>query len=605
MFGYKDERPEITVTNIRTILKPLGLFPIEKKWYFSCADTCSLHLTIDEKTNWGVYGKGVTYKEALASAYGELMERLQNQILYPLDLFYSFDKKLAKHCNFFVTPDEKFIDIPTFIKEMPPEIINKFPHLNKNKVIPYLRKLLKFQSFYKTDLLCIPYYDVFSDSIVYLPSVFTPLFYGSNGMCAGNTFEEAIVQGISEIFERFAKIKIIQNEINPPRIPELLLQKYFTNEYLILKKIRQNKNYFVEVRDCSLNINLPVIAILLFDQVSNKYLISFGAHPDLRMALNRALTELLQLNLKWKLHHARPFDIEESIEISKKSLEYYDLRSMTVLPNVFFSDCYTFQYNRQNYVRSFRNNRDCLNYLIDFIKKMNWKLLIRNNSYLKFPTFQIIIPGISEIRYFSYTKLRVVEEEVSVASVLRSIDRVSNKRLRITVSYIENLLRLGYDSNLLSLTGLPLSSKSFLGKINLPSFLIYAYWKLGELTKAINVIDNLLCKKNYDFQINSYLRCLKNYFVILKRKDNIMMNKEVLTKIYGSLIVEKIFGEFKKPKQIFINWNNAVCPTCSRCCFKNECSYERFRILHMELKNVMVRAGINQEEVHRLLEQNN
>ncbi len=41
---------------------------------------------------------------------------------------------------------------------------------------------------------------------------------GSNGMCAGNSREEAILQGISEVFERQVHYELVLNNIVPPEI---------------------------------------------------------------------------------------------------------------------------------------------------------------------------------------------------------------------------------------------------------------------------------------------------------------------------------------------------------------------------------------------------
>ena len=66
---------------------------------------------------------------------------------------------------------------------------------------------------------CFPSYDVIEDKIKYLPD-FIHTTANSNGLCAGNTKEEAICQGICEIFERFVVKEIYFNDkIELPTIP--------------------------------------------------------------------------------------------------------------------------------------------------------------------------------------------------------------------------------------------------------------------------------------------------------------------------------------------------------------------------------------------------
>ena len=73
---YKDDSPINTVNRIKGILKEYGIETIEC-WNDSGVPYChSLRVSVFG-TDFGVNGKGVTEELALASGYGELMERLQ------------------------------------------------------------------------------------------------------------------------------------------------------------------------------------------------------------------------------------------------------------------------------------------------------------------------------------------------------------------------------------------------------------------------------------------------------------------------------------------------------------------------------------------------
>lgn len=47
-----------------------------------------------------------------------------------------------------------------------------------------------------------PYYDIQTNRNILLPEEIIKFFAGSNGLAAGNTYEEAFAQGMSELFER-------------------------------------------------------------------------------------------------------------------------------------------------------------------------------------------------------------------------------------------------------------------------------------------------------------------------------------------------------------------------------------------------------------------
>lgn len=58
--------------------------------------------------------------------------------------------------------------------------------------------------------------------------------------------------------------KFFYDNITPPTIPENYIQKYSPEQYDLLKFIESNCNTKIIVKDCSLNIKLPVIAIISF-----------------------------------------------------------------------------------------------------------------------------------------------------------------------------------------------------------------------------------------------------------------------------------------------------------------------------------------------------
>lgn len=78
---YKDARPMDTVERIKGILDEYGIRTVVT-WGESNVPNCySLRVNI-EGTRVGTNGKGVTKEFALASGYGEFMERLQQGLIW-------------------------------------------------------------------------------------------------------------------------------------------------------------------------------------------------------------------------------------------------------------------------------------------------------------------------------------------------------------------------------------------------------------------------------------------------------------------------------------------------------------------------------------------
>ena len=88
---------------IRGILSGLELMPVESEWRRAGERFFSLYLSLPG-TCIGVNGKGVTPESALASAYGELMERLQNMAEFRLRA--DMPPRAHRHGGFLYTPDE-------------------------------------------------------------------------------------------------------------------------------------------------------------------------------------------------------------------------------------------------------------------------------------------------------------------------------------------------------------------------------------------------------------------------------------------------------------------------------------------------------------------
>ena len=59
-------------------------------------------------------------------------------------------------------------------------------------------------------------------------------------MSAGNSFEEAMVQGMSEIIERYVQKKIIKERISLPDIPVEYIKKY-PHIYEMFRKLEQKQ----------------------------------------------------------------------------------------------------------------------------------------------------------------------------------------------------------------------------------------------------------------------------------------------------------------------------------------------------------------------------
>ncbi len=120
----------------------------------------------------------------------------------------------------------------------------------------------------------------------------TPINTHTNGLASGNTMEEAIFHGMTEVIERDAwSIAKFNNEMNAALTVEDKPEHQF-----IIELIRKFEKAGVEVtaRDLTTDIGVPVIAAFSQDSVYPNLMPfdGFGAHLDPRVAMARGLLEL-------------------------------------------------------------------------------------------------------------------------------------------------------------------------------------------------------------------------------------------------------------------------------------------------------------------------
>jgi ribosomal protein S12 methylthiotransferase accessory factor len=117
-----------------------------------------------------------------------------------------------------------------------------------------------------------------------------------NGPSAGNTYEEAVLQGISEVVERHVCALITRHQLATPRIdPASITDPVAAG---LLEKFRNN-GIEVYLNNFSLDTGIPTIGVLAWDPSTfpqlSEIVYTAGTTPDANKALIRALTEVAQL----------------------------------------------------------------------------------------------------------------------------------------------------------------------------------------------------------------------------------------------------------------------------------------------------------------------
>lgn len=117
-----------------------------------------------------------------------------------------------------------------------------------------------------------------------------------NGPSAGNTYEEAILQGISEIVERHVCAVVNHGKLQTPQIDPQSVQDPMAKE--LMEKFNRH-GIVLHLNDFSLDTGMPTVAALAYDPAtfpeSSEIVYTAGTTPDPEKSLIRAITEVAQL----------------------------------------------------------------------------------------------------------------------------------------------------------------------------------------------------------------------------------------------------------------------------------------------------------------------
>jgi len=334
-------------------------------------------------------GKGASKKAALASALGEYFERLSTNYFFA---DFWLGKKIANG-DFVHYPNEKWFAVPED-ESLPEGILD--PRLrafyDPDQALT-ASGLIDLQSGNAERGICaLPFTRQSDQQTVYIPMNIIGNLYVSNGMSAGNTANEARVQGLSEVFERYIKNRIIAEAISLPAIPDEVMQRYPDVIEAIARL--EAEGFPIFAYDASLGGKYPVICVVLFNPANGTCFASFGAHPDFGVALERTVTELLQGRSLKDLDVFTPptFDDEEVAEHA--NLETHFIDSSGLISWDLFKETADYPFVDWSFAGS---TEEEFATLMAIFASEDQEVYIADYEHLGVYACRIIVPGMSDI----------------------------------------------------------------------------------------------------------------------------------------------------------------------------------------------------------------
>lgn len=287
---FKERSPEDTIQVIKDFFTERGCTYKITASEQSEADTwwAGLEIYFNDILVGKSNGKGATELFSLASAFAESYERFCNRIQYfSIPIVNELGMQLCHNKNnYYISPLERKITFEEIYQY--PFISNYFnDYLNNKELIKDFFNLIT-----NNNLIGLPYKGFNHDQTIYLDPRVAQAVNCSIGMSAGNTLQEALNQGLSEIMEHYANMQFYM----APQEEFFIIDKQsIHNEYILqIMSNLEELGYTIYLLDLSYNFKVPAVASILINPKIPNARVNFGSFPVIDIALERILTELYQ-----------------------------------------------------------------------------------------------------------------------------------------------------------------------------------------------------------------------------------------------------------------------------------------------------------------------
>ena len=385
----KDAALEDSIARFQQKLQDLGFNIEEASWLNPVPHVWSVHIRDRDCPLCFTNGKGASKKAALASALGEYFERLSTNYFFA-DFWLG---EAIANGEFVHYPNEKWFPLPADNSLPAGMLDSRLRQFYDPENELSASDLIDLQSGNAERGICaLPFTRQSDEQMVYIPMNIIGNLYVSNGMSAGNTRNEARVQALSEVFERYVKNRIIAEAISLPVIPQRVLERY-PGVVAAINSL-EAEGFPIFAYDASLGGKYPVICVVLFNPANGTCFASFGAHPDFGVALERTVTELLQGRSLKDLDVFTPptFDDEEVAEHA--NLETHFIDSSGLISWDLFKDTADYPFVDWRFGGS---TEEEFATLMAIFQAEDKEVYIADYEHLDVYACRIIVPGMSDI----------------------------------------------------------------------------------------------------------------------------------------------------------------------------------------------------------------
>ncbi len=483
----KDLPLEQTIANMSGLLADLGIKIEIASWRNIIPNVWSLHIRDAHSPMCFTNGKGATKESALASALGEYIERLSNNHFYA-GAYWGEDLANAAFVHY---PNERWFK-PGKKDALPAGLLDEhcLAIYNPDGELRASHLIDTNSGHVQRGICALPYVRHSDGEVVYFPSNLIENLFVSNGMSAGNTLAEAQVQCLSEIFERAVKREIIEGEICLPDVPSDVLAQYPS----ILAGIQglEEQGFPVLVKDASLGGTYPVMCVTLMNPRTGGVFASFGAHPNLEVALERSLTELLQGRSFEGLNDLPPPTFESNAVTEPNNFVEHFIDSSGIVSWRFFSAKADYDFVAWDFSGNGENaTAEEAATLLGILKDMGKEVYTAVYDQLGAVACRILVPGYSEV----YPVEDLIWDNTNKALLFRedilNLHRLDDDRLSALLDRLENN-ELDEYSDIATLIGIEFDENTAWGQLTVMELKLLIHLALKQWEQAQEQVSAFL-----------------------------------------------------------------------------------------------------------------
>ena len=593
MKKHKKYPPVQTISTIRKILNDLDLLLYEKHIIHKNFNSCRVSIgnngfiPLDIGTN----GKGMSFEYSLASGYAEFMERLQNNILLnakkmltskTFNVFSLSEISSGKEDTFTYSHDEQTVDIrdvdETFLCDF-----GKMCGINdKVSLENFISKLYQ-------KVKVVPFWNINKRRIIYLPIDILLLLTGSNGMASGNSPKEAMLQALCEIFERYAISEIYWKNLTPPSIPLSLFE--YSSIGRILLQYQKETGADIIIKDCSLGKGIPALGLIIIDKNKNLYNFKLGVDFVPTIALERCFTEIHQGR---NVFQGLPYSFIKTKWLSKKEKKEAEDNLMKIFingtgiwPNSILDKTESYKFEGFN-INLGKSNVYDLNYSLNLIERFGYNVYVRNNSTLGFPTYYIVVPGMSQILKKNpfVSEFKQSFADIKYLNQLGSINHsIAFKLLNAIEENYDMMKKKGFELKRVFVYNINEDLNNL--SIEMLAALLSLY--LGKINMFVKYMDKYLINKDRVMYVYYYASLF--YF---RAKINGEDAYTLTSHLYGKELTTEVIKDTESPKKIFQYYKFPNCPHCSNCLLKDDCKQREVDSIQRRIKKKIIELNLDQ-----------